>query len=66
MRTASGVSSRVGAGNAWFTLIGFMGMYTLLSILWLFLVYREIEYGPEPTTKTEMRHQPMLDSITPD
>jgi hypothetical protein len=25
-----------------------MGMYAVLSILWLFLVYREIERGPEP------------------
>jgi hypothetical protein len=25
-----------------------MGMYTLLAILWLFLVYREIEIGPQP------------------
>jgi uncharacterized membrane protein len=25
-----------------------MGMYTVLSILWLFLVFREIERGPEP------------------
>jgi cytochrome d ubiquinol oxidase subunit I len=48
MRTAQGVSPRVGAGNAWFTLLGFMGMYTVLAILWLFLVYREIEEGPEP------------------
>jgi cytochrome d ubiquinol oxidase subunit I len=48
MRTAQGVSPRVGAGNAWFTLIGFTGMYTVLGILWLFLVYREIEEGPEP------------------
>ena len=48
MRTAHGVSPRVGAGNAWFTLIGFMGLYTVLGILWLFLVYREIEDGPEP------------------
>src|SRR6202047_2583924 len=47
MRTARGVSPRVGAGNAWFTLIGFMGLYTVLGILWLFLVYREIEHGPE-------------------
>ena len=47
MRTASGVSPRVAAGNAWFTLIGFMGMYTVLGILWLFLIYREIELGPE-------------------
>jgi cytochrome bd ubiquinol oxidase subunit I len=48
MRTAYGASPRVGAGNAWFTLIGFMGMYALLAMLWLFLVYREIELGPEP------------------
>jgi cytochrome d ubiquinol oxidase subunit I len=48
MRTASGISPRVVAGNAWFTLIGFMGMYTVLGILWLFLIYREIELGPEP------------------
>jgi hypothetical protein len=24
-----------------------MGMYTVLAILWLFLVYREIDLGPE-------------------
>src|SRR5260370_31253221 len=48
MLTASGVSTRVVAGNAWFTLIGFMGMYTVLAILWLFLIYREIELGPDP------------------
>jgi cytochrome d ubiquinol oxidase subunit I len=47
MRTIHGFSPRVAAGNAWFTLIGFMGMYTLLSMLWLFLIYREIERGPE-------------------
>ena len=38
----------VSAGNALFTLIGFMGMYAVLSILFLFLVRREIEHGPEP------------------
>lgn len=48
MRTAHGISPRVGAGNTWFTLIGFMGMYTVLAILFLFLVWREIEIGPEP------------------
>jgi cytochrome d ubiquinol oxidase subunit I len=47
MRTARGFSPRVVAGNAWFTLLGFMGMYTVLAILWLFLVYREIDLGPE-------------------
>jgi len=48
MRTASGASPRVGAGNVLFTLIGFMGLYAVLAILWLFLVWREIELGPDP------------------
>jgi len=52
MRTAHGASPRVGAGNVWFTLIGFMGLYTVLGILWLFLVWREIEIGPEPGNKS--------------
>jgi cytochrome d ubiquinol oxidase subunit I len=47
MRTANGVSPRVSSGNALFTLIGFMGMYAVLAILFLFLVYREIEHGSE-------------------
>ena len=56
IRTAHGVSPQVGAGNAWFTLIGFMGLYTVLGILWLFLVYSEIEHGPEPDDA--LRSQP--------
>ena len=47
MRTAVGASPRVVGGNVWFTLLGFMGMYVVLSMLWLFLIYREIEHGPE-------------------
>jgi cytochrome bd ubiquinol oxidase subunit I len=50
MRTAAGASPQVSAGNAWFTLIGFFGMYTVLSILFLFLIYREIERGPGPVS----------------
>ena len=49
MRTAAGISPRVSGGNVLFTLIGFMGMYAMLSILFLFLLYREIEHGPEST-----------------
>jgi len=47
MRTAQGFSPMVSAGTGWFTLLGFMGMYTILSLLFLFLVMREIERGPE-------------------
>jgi cytochrome d ubiquinol oxidase subunit I len=47
LRTAHGASPRVAEGSVWFTLLGFMGLYVILSILWLFLVYREIDHGPE-------------------
>jgi cytochrome d ubiquinol oxidase subunit I len=47
MRTQHGTSTHVSAGNTLFTLIGFMGMYAILSILFLFLLYREIDHGPE-------------------
>jgi cytochrome d ubiquinol oxidase subunit I len=48
MRTAEGHSANVSAGNTLFSLIGFMGMYTVLSVLFLLLVYRELDKGPEP------------------
>ncbi|HZR31979.1 MAG TPA: cytochrome ubiquinol oxidase subunit I [Terriglobales bacterium] len=47
MWTRDGYSKLVSAGNAWFTLLGFMGMYTVLGILFLFLVWREIDHGPD-------------------
>ena len=47
LRTSEGPSPLVSVGSAWFTLIGFMGLYTLLGILYLFLVYREIDRGPD-------------------
>jgi cytochrome bd ubiquinol oxidase subunit I len=46
MRTMAGASPRVSAGNGLFTLIGFMGLYLTLGMLFLFLVQREIEQGP--------------------
>jgi cytochrome d ubiquinol oxidase subunit I len=46
MRTSSGYSHMVSAGNGWFTFLGFLGMYMVLGILFLFLVRREIENGP--------------------
>lgn len=46
MRTAAGSSVSVSAGNGLFTLLGFMGVYTVLGLLWVFLIYREIERGP--------------------
>jgi cytochrome d ubiquinol oxidase subunit I len=46
MRTEAGYSKAVSAGNGMFTLLGFMGIYTVLSILFLFLLRRAIEIGP--------------------
>jgi cytochrome bd ubiquinol oxidase subunit I len=46
MRTKDGYSKAVSAGNGMFTLIGFMGLYIVLGILFLFLIKREIEHGP--------------------
>jgi cytochrome d ubiquinol oxidase subunit I len=48
MRTADGFSAKVSAGNALFTLLGYMGLYTVLSILFLVLIMREISEGPAP------------------
>src|SRR5215467_11770078 len=49
MRTTEGYSKYVHAGNGLFTLIGFMGLYTVLSILFLYLMHREIAHGPAGT-----------------
>jgi cytochrome d ubiquinol oxidase subunit I len=46
IRTSQGYSTHVGAGNSLFTLLGFLGMYTLLSLLWIILVYNHIQAGP--------------------
>jgi cytochrome d ubiquinol oxidase subunit I len=48
MRTSEGYSNTVSASNGLFTLIGFMGLYLLLGILFTVLIYREISLGPEP------------------
>jgi cytochrome d ubiquinol oxidase subunit I len=53
VRTAGSESASVGAGTTLFSLLGFMGMYTLLAILWILLVYHIIENGPTPATTIE-------------
>ena len=46
MRTSAGSSPQVSAGNGLFTLLGFMGLYAVLAVLFLFLVYLEVQRGP--------------------
>jgi cytochrome bd ubiquinol oxidase subunit I len=48
MRTSEGYSNTVSASNGLFTLLGFMGLYALLGILFTVLMYREINHGPQP------------------
>ena len=48
MRTSDGFSNTVSASNGLFTLLGFMGLYALLGLLFTVLIYREISCGPEP------------------
>lgn len=53
-RTKAGFSTQVSSGNALFTLLGFMGLYLVVGILFLYLVHREIERGPGPV---ELNHK---------
>ncbi|MBS1813352.1 MAG: cytochrome ubiquinol oxidase subunit I [Acidobacteria bacterium] len=53
MRTSEGYSHHVSASNALFTLLGFAGLYTVLGILFVVLIYREIAHGPAHMKKFE-------------
>jgi cytochrome d ubiquinol oxidase subunit I len=46
-RTRDGYSKVVSGGDTVFTLIGFVGLYFVLGLLFLFLAGREIDHGPE-------------------
>lgn len=56
MRTSGGDSNLVSAGNGLFTLLGFMGLYSLLSILFTVLMYREINHGPDTVAHGAVAH----------
>lgn len=46
MKTAEAASPTVVSGETIFTLIGFLGMYFVLGVLFMYLVLREIGVGP--------------------
>jgi cytochrome d ubiquinol oxidase subunit I len=56
LRTADGASPLVHSGNALFTLLGFLGIYLLLGILFLFLIAETIRHGPAPVESHPMTH----------
>jgi cytochrome bd ubiquinol oxidase subunit I len=45
-RTSQGYSDVVNGGDVLFTLIGFVGLYFVLGVLYLFLIGREVIHGP--------------------
>mgnify|MGYP002713190380 CR=1 FL=1 len=47
LRTTEGASPTVSSGNTLFTLLGFIGLYLLLGILFLILVGKTINKGPQ-------------------
>ena len=56
-RTQDGTSAMVSAGSGLFTLLGFLGMYFVIGVLFLFLVIRTINHGPEyAKTQTGLAH----------
>jgi cytochrome bd ubiquinol oxidase subunit I len=46
-RTSEGESPQVSSGNVLFTLIGFAGMYLIMGLLYILLIVREVDHGPE-------------------
>jgi cytochrome d ubiquinol oxidase subunit I len=46
IRTSEGASKHIGAGTSLFSLMGFLGLYTLITILWIVLLYTAIQKGP--------------------
>jgi cytochrome bd ubiquinol oxidase subunit I len=48
MRTAHGISPTVSGGNALFTLLGFVGLYFVIGVLFLFIIIKRIHEGPKP------------------
>jgi len=48
MKTANATSPRVSAGSVTFSALGFMGLYVVLGLVFVFLVLRAVARGPDP------------------
>ena len=51
-RTEEGVSPLVSSGSVLFTLIGFMGLYLIMGLLYVLVMVREIGHGPDHEEET--------------
>ena len=63
MRTIEGASPRVSAGNALFTLLGFMGLYFMLGMLAVLLIIREVAHGPEAAAVEKQPSEPYSEPV---
>jgi cytochrome d ubiquinol oxidase subunit I len=54
LKTANGSSENVSSGNVGFTLLGFMGLYALLALIYFGLLLKVIGRGPEPGPEPEI------------
>jgi cytochrome d ubiquinol oxidase subunit I len=59
-RTSDGYSKVVSSGDTVFTLIGFVGLYLVLGVLFLVLVGREIRLGPGDRGSAEYEEEPSV------
>jgi cytochrome d ubiquinol oxidase subunit I len=59
-RTRDGYSKVVSNGDTIFTLMGFIGLYFVLGLLFLFLVGREIGHGPDEEVFASRGEEPSL------
>jgi cytochrome bd ubiquinol oxidase subunit I len=65
LRTADASSPNVHGGSTLFTLLGFMGLYTVLGLTYVALFAREVVHGPPPAPAPgPAAHAPALE-VTP-
>ncbi|HTW65872.1 MAG TPA: cytochrome ubiquinol oxidase subunit I, partial [Bryobacteraceae bacterium] len=58
-RTRDGYSKVVSSGDTIFTLIGFVGLYFVLGVLFLLLTGRQIGQGPEGGLVADRQEEPV-------
>lgn len=61
LRTPEGYSINVNAANSLFTLLGYMGLYLVLGILFIFIMQREIGDGPAPAGRHSTEFETQTD-----
>jgi cytochrome d ubiquinol oxidase subunit I len=62
-RTLHGTSPEVSAGNVAFSTLGFMGLYLVMGVLFLYLMTREIARGPVPAPGRIDRETTPLEAV---